>query len=64
MSEIDKKFKKVAQTIVKAGVIPFPVNETFLNILKMIINEDELDFILLFKIKSSQSMEQLKARSG
>ena len=61
MSEV--KYKKVAQVIVKAGLLPFPINETLLEILKLLIEEDELDFIMAFKRKRSQTMEELKKSS-
>lgn len=59
----EAKYKKVAQVIVKAGLLPFPINETLLEILKLLIEEDELDFIMAFKRKHSQTMEELKKRS-
>ena len=46
-----------------AGRLPFPVNETLIEILKYLIEEDELDFIMAFKLKKSQTMEELKKRS-
>ncbi|MHA1488889.1 MAG: 4Fe-4S binding protein [Promethearchaeota archaeon] len=61
MSEL--KYKKAAQIIVKAGLLPFPINKTLLDILKLLIKEDELDFIMAFKRKASQTMEQLQKSS-
>ncbi len=46
-----------------AGRLPFPVNETLIEILKYLIEEDELNFIMAFKLKKSQTMEELKKRS-
>ncbi|MFX0187927.1 MAG: 4Fe-4S binding protein [Candidatus Hodarchaeota archaeon] len=61
MSEV--KYKKAAQVIVKAGLLPFPINDTLLEILKLLIEEDELDFIMAFKRKRSQTIEELKKSS-
>ncbi|MHA1535646.1 MAG: ATP-binding protein [Promethearchaeota archaeon] len=59
----DEKYKKAAHTIIKAGVLPTPVNKTLIEILKLLLTEDELDFINAFKRKTSQTMEQLKKSS-
>ena len=59
----DEKYKKAAYIIVKAGVLPTPVNKTLVEILKLQLTEDELDFINAFKRKTSQTMEQLKKSS-
>ena len=61
MSEL--KYKKAAQVIVKAGLLPFPINNTLLEILKLLIDEEELDFIIAFKRKRSQTIEELKKSS-
>jgi len=55
----DEKYKKAAHIIIKAGVLPTPVNQTLIDILKLLLTEDELDFINAFKRKTSQTMEQL-----
>ena len=59
----EQKYKKAAQVIVKAGLLPFPINETLLEILKLLIDEEELDFIIAFKRKRSQTIEELKKSS-
>ncbi len=59
----DEKYRKVGRVIVKAEVLPFPINDTLLEILKEIIDEDELDFIMAFRRKFSQTMEELKKSS-
>ena len=43
-------------------MVPFPVNDTTISILKHVVgdNEDELDFIYAFREKASQTMEQMK----
>jgi len=58
-----EKYKKAARVIVKAGVFPFPINNTMLKILKKLITEEDLDLILAFKRKTSQTIEQLKQSS-
>ncbi|GAH44044.1 unnamed protein product [marine sediment metagenome] len=59
----DEKYRKAAFIITKAGVLPTPVNKTLIEILKLLLTEDELDFINAFKRKTSQTMEQLKKSS-
>ncbi|MBY9016005.1 MAG: 4Fe-4S binding protein [Candidatus Lokiarchaeota archaeon] len=59
----DEKYKKAAYIVVKAGILPTPVNKTLIEILKTQLTEDELDFINAFKRKTSQTMEQLKRTS-
>ena len=58
-----EKYRKAARIIVKAGVFPFPINDTLIEILRMVINEEDLDFIMAFKRKHSMTMEQLKQSS-
>ncbi len=61
MSEV--KYKKAAQTIIKAGILPFPLTDTLMEILKYLLDEDDLDFIIAFRRKLSQTMVQLKKSS-
>lgn len=60
---LDEKYKKAAQIIVKAGILPTAVNKTLIEILKLLLTEDELDFINAFRRKTSQTMEELKRTS-
>jgi len=60
---IDLKYRKVANVLNKAGEFPFPVSDTLLNILKINIKEEHLDFIMAFRRNISQTMEQLKKSS-
>nr|MDO8112490.1 4Fe-4S binding protein [Candidatus Sigynarchaeota archaeon] len=54
------RWKKAANSVIKAGVLRFPVTETFLNILKFYLTDAEADFIgQTFKMKTSQNMEEL-----
>lgn len=59
----DEIYRKAARTIVKAGLIPFPINDTMIELLKLLIDEEQLPFIMAFRKKSSQTMEQLKLSS-
>lgn len=57
------KYKKAAKVIISAGQFPFPINDTLLEILQLAVDEEDLDFILAFRRKTSQTMEQLKKSS-
>ncbi|MFX1409390.1 MAG: ATP-binding protein [Promethearchaeota archaeon] len=59
----EDKYRKVARIIVKAGLIPFPINDTMIDLLKLLINEEQLPFIMAFRKSFSQTMEQLKVSS-
>ncbi len=56
-------YKQAARTIIKAGTLPFPINDTLIGILQLLLTEDELTFIDAFKRKTSQTMEELKKSS-
>jgi ferredoxin len=61
MSEaIDEKYRKAVEVISSAGGTPIPVTDNTVAILKYIVEEKHLDFILAYKGKRSQTMEQLK----
>ncbi|MFW9785802.1 MAG: 4Fe-4S binding protein [Candidatus Heimdallarchaeota archaeon] len=65
MSEaIDERYKNAVQVINSAGGSPVPVTDNTVAILKHIVEEEHLDFIMAFKGKRSQTMEQLKESSG
>ena len=55
----EKLWNKVAQRFMKAGSLPFPINDTIINILKMVITEEQAKFLLLLR-KSSYNLEQIK----
>ena len=55
----EKIWYKAARTIVKAGQLPMVVNETFIELLKMILTEEQAEFIQIFR-KPSLSIDQLK----
>ncbi|MFW9969606.1 MAG: ATP-binding protein [Candidatus Odinarchaeota archaeon] len=59
----EDQYRKAARTIVKAGLFPFPISNTMIELLKLLIDEEQLDFIMAFRSKPSQTMEQLKLSS-
>ncbi len=58
---LEKKYERAAQVICRQGIVTFPVNETVISILKIVIGDDEeeLDFIYAFREKASQTTEEL-----
>ncbi len=63
---LEEKYRKAASVICKQGIIPFPVNDLTMGIIKEVIedNEGELDLIWAFRDKPSQTLEELKTSSG
>lgn len=59
----ENKYKQAARAIIKAGTLPFPINDKLLEILQLLLTEEDLIFIDAFKRKSSQTMEELKKSS-
>ncbi|MHA2039464.1 MAG: 4Fe-4S binding protein [Promethearchaeota archaeon] len=65
MSEaIDERYRNAVQVINSAGGSPVPVTDNTIAILKYIVEEEHLDFIMAFKGKRSQTVDQLKESSG
>ena len=62
MSEAD--YEKALKVLFKAGGFQFPFSETIHEILKRTIKDENLDFVMAFGDKTSQTMEQLKESSG
>ena len=56
---LDDRYKQVTGTITGGGV-----NDTLVDIIKELVKEDQIDLILAFKGKRSQSLDQLKESSG
>ena len=52
----EDKYRKAARVIVKAGIFPFPISKVMLEILRMLVSEEELNLIIAFKRKVSQTM--------
>ena len=63
---LDKKYERATQVVCKQGIVPFPVSDTAISILKHVIEDDEeeLDFICAFRQSASQTMEQMKESSN
>jgi ferredoxin len=59
----EERYKKAARIIIKAGSLPFPVNETLISIIQQMINEDELALVEAFRRKVSQTLEELRKSS-
>ena len=55
----EKLWYKVAKRFMKAGSLPFPISDTIIDILKMVITEEQAKFLLLLR-KSSYNLEQIK----
>ncbi len=55
----EKLWYKVARRFIKAGTFPMPVNDTVIEILKMVITEEQAKFLLLLK-KPSYNIDQIK----
>jgi len=62
--KIDGKYRKAAQVINSAGGTPYPITDTLIEILKRLVTEEYLDFIMAFEKQRSQTMEQLKTSSN
>ena len=62
MLEDEKLWYKVARTIVKAGGIPFPISDSLIEIVKVLINEEQTKIILAFR-KPTMTLDQLVLKS-
>jgi DNA-binding Lrp family transcriptional regulator len=58
----EKLWYKVARTIIKAGNLPFPVSQTLIELLKLLINEEQAEFIYKVFKKPNLNMVQIKKR--
>ncbi len=57
----EETYKKAARIIVKSGMLPFPISDTLIDIMKLIYNDSEIDFInKAFRRKASLTLEELK----
>jgi Pyruvate/2-oxoacid:ferredoxin oxidoreductase delta subunit len=56
---LDERYQQVAETISGRGV-----TDTLVDIMKELVKEDQINLILAFKEKKSQSLDQLKESSG
>jgi Pyruvate/2-oxoacid:ferredoxin oxidoreductase delta subunit len=58
------EYQKALKILFKAGGFKYPFSEAIHEILKITIKDENLDFIMAFEDKISQTMEQLKESSG
>jgi Na+-translocating ferredoxin:NAD+ oxidoreductase RNF subunit RnfB len=56
----EKEWVKLAKNIMKAGEMPMPINEPLIDLIKEMVNEEQLKFLLNFR-KPSYTLEQIKA---
>ena len=63
---LSEKFKRAAGVICRQGLVQFPVTDTAVTIIQRVVGDcpDELDLIVAFREKPSQTMDQLVASSG
>lgn len=62
---IDKQYTQAANLIVRAGMVPFAVTDTLLEIVKIYLDEEDADFIIRgFASGNSQSHDQMREKSG
>ena len=61
--EQNKVWYKAARTIVKAGQLPMVVNDNLIELLKLIMTDEQAEFITVFK-KPSLSIDQLKDKTN
>ncbi|TFG06214.1 MAG: 4Fe-4S dicluster domain-containing protein [Promethearchaeota archaeon] len=58
----EKSWYKLARKIVKAGELPIPINKPLIELIKTLINEEQLNFLLKFK-KPSLTFQQIKKQT-
>jgi len=61
-----EKYREAARVICKQGMFPLPVNDTTTAIIENVVGEaeDDLDLIIAFQDKASQTLEELGVSSG
>jgi predicted transcriptional regulator len=65
MDTLTNKYAKAAAIIVRAGILPFVISDTLLEIVKIYLTEEEADFIIKnFDKDTTLSIDQLKEKSG
>jgi len=63
---LPEKYQQAASIISRQGIMPLPVSDTTVSILKNVLDdrEEELDLICAFAAKGSQTPDELKKSSG
>ncbi len=65
LNEKYDKFRKAAELIVRAGMVPFRITDTLVEIVKFYIDQSEAEFIITnFGSKTTMSAEEIRATSG
>lgn len=56
----DKLWYKIARVIIKSGKLPIPIVNTFYELLKILLSEEQAKFLLIFNKKPSLSIEEIR----
>jgi len=64
-ADLEEQYKKAAGIIARAGMVPFQVTPTLIEIVKYYLDENDVDFIIRnYSGKTTLSMEEIRATSG
>jgi len=62
---LEEKYRKAAGIIVRAGMVPFQVTPTLVEIVKYYLDGDDIDFIIKnFATKTTLSHDEMRASAG
>jgi ferredoxin len=64
IKNLEAEYRKVADVLIKAGGVHYPITNTMLEIIRLNIKEENLDLVMAFEKNISQTMAQLKESSG
>ncbi len=53
----------MARAIIKAGSLPIPIVDTFYELLKLLLTEEQAEFILIFSKKPSLNMDEIRSKT-
>jgi len=59
----EKIWIKVIRAILKTGGYPFPINDNLMELTQILLTEEEAQFLLIFRIKNSLNINQIKAKT-
>jgi len=60
---VTAKYRSAANSIIKAGPIPFPVSDTVIEILKAQLDEEDLEFIRAFRASPSLVLDEMMKKT-
>lgn len=64
-ADADEKYRRAAGIIARAGMVPFQVTPTLIEIVKFYLDEDDADFIIKnYSGKTTLSADEIRATSG